>query len=908
MPDTRRTALGDSSTEKSGDAQPIAPIKTRHQPYQALLSSIDNQTSILTPNRRLSATLHKRCQTTKAANGETCWETPDILPAINWINRLWQSCISQSFDAFPHLLNASQKQILWESILRKSKENPLLLQITETASTIHSAWSLLKQWQISLDHPALTSSEDYASMKKWGDTFQAICQQRHWIDDASIIDILIICIEQKNIVLPKRLILTGFTDYSPQMTALLEACQKQGTQVIYYEPQACEYHQISRCQLDNIEAELITIARWAKAILDQHPDVTIGCVVPTLDEVRDKAEQIFSQIFMPPGTTTQYEHTPFNISAGKPIAHYPVIQAALNLLTLVKPAIPINTFNQILTTPFIGEAEQERVKRAKVDTLLRKANVMTVELNQFAFHQHCPQLAKRLTQFLTLLNECKPYQTHHEWVLFISHALETLGWPGERSINSEEYQAIQRWLALLVEFRQLDQVSTPISISEAIDRLNQLASKSFYQPQTPDAPIQILGLLEAAALPFDYLWVSGMDDISWPPAPKPNPFIPKQLQREQQMPHATAERELTFCTRIMSQFSRTSGTLIYSHAARNEKVELQASPLIQTIPLINASMLPLSPHESLWEKLYHQKDNEIVIDIQGPAVTSNKSIGGTRLIQSQAICPFKAFAEHRLHARDIETPLTGLRPKDRGNIIHQIMESIWLHLQDQASLLVLTDEELASLIHDTITQALQSELNSRSAYHHYTQLEHQRLHKLIWQWMQLEKARNNFKVTAHEKQTEIHLDQLTFTCKVDRIDQLDDQRCMIIDYKTGKNNHYKFWFGDRPEEPQLPIYTLGNPDIAAVAYAQINTSDLAFIGIGDEVDIDGISPLNKIKLADKKSWAEQLDAWNTILTQLANDFAAGKAMVDPKDAVKSCEYCSLKPLCRIHEENPSYAA
>lgn len=928
LPHSHRAAASDASATDCSKDQTVTP-------YHALLDAIDAHTTVLTPNRRLAATLHKLLQAKHAKDGLTCWQTPDILPAMSWINRLWQTYTSQSFDSLPHLLSSSQEQILWESILRQSKENPLLLQITETASTVHSAWSLLKQWQIKLDHPALSSSDDYASMKKWAETFNAICQQRHWIDSASIPDLLMVYVAQGKIILPKRIILAGFTDHSPQMTALLTACEQQGVHIVHYVPPEAAEHSVKRCQLNDREDEIIAIARWAKAIHDLQPAATIGCVIPTLDEVRDTAQQLFTEVFIPPGSDTPIERIPFNISAGKPISHYPVIQAALTLLTLVKPSIPIDTFNQILTTPFIGEAEQERVKRANLDSQLRKSNVITISLKQILntchpehsegssskdeilrcsqndniLHKYCPQLAKRLSAYLDLLEACKPYQTHAEWVTFISTALEALGWPGERSINSEEYQAIQRWLSLLLEYRQFDQVSTPISISDAIDRLQQLASKSFYQPQTPDAPIQILGLLEAAALPFDYLWVSGMDDVSWPPAPKPNPFLPKQLQRERHMPHATAERELTFCTRVMSQFIQTSGSLIYSHAAKNEKVELQASPLIRSFPLLEGKNLALAPHISPWDQLHQLKTYEVLTDVEGPAIPDNaKSIGGVKIIQNQAVCPFKAFAEHRLHARDIETPEPGLRAKDRGNMIHQIMETLWGQLINQQALLSLSDDALREMIDAAILQALQSDSNSRAVFQHYTQLERRRLQKLIWQWMQLEKLRNHFTVAAQEQTADVKLDQLSFTCKIDRIDQLDDQRHVIIDYKTGKNNDYKRWFGDRPEEPQLPIYALSNEHVAAIAYAQINTAESELIGIGDAgIDIKGVKSIAEIKLADGKSWQDQINDWKTILSRLANDFVSGRAVVDPKDPVKSCEYCGLKPLCRINEENPHAA-
>jgi hypothetical protein len=39
--------------------------------------------------------------------------------------------------------------------------------------------------------------------------------------------------------------------------------------------------------------------------------------------------------------------------------------------------------------------------------------------------------------------------------------------------------------------------------------------------------------------------------------------------------------------------------------------------------------------------------------------------------------------------------------------------------------------------------------------------------------------------------------------------------------------------------------------------------------------------------------------WRTVLTTLAEDFAAGRADVDPKNIAVNCKGCAQRPLCRI---------
>src|SRR5690606_26645528 len=104
------------------------------------------------------------------------------------------------------------------------------------------------------------------------------------------------------------------------------------------------------------------------------------------------------------------------------------------------------------------------------------------------------------------------------------------------------------------------------------------------------------------------------------------------------------------------------------------------------------------------------------------------------------LCPFKAFAELRLHAGKIDPPTLGLRPKDRGDIVHIAMEKIWLELKDHEVLIKLSADGLHALIKEAISQAM-AEIVTEAKNQRYLELESQRLQKLLIDWFELEKAR-----------------------------------------------------------------------------------------------------------------------------------------------------------------------
>lgn len=887
--------------------------------YLNLLKQITPHTTVLTPNRRLSAKLHQLYQTHQAKGPQQAWFTTDILPLSSWIQRLWQDLTSKTLTSTSLLLNSAQELFIWENILLSSKNHEQLLQLSETADIARSAWGLLKQWQISIHHPIFESADDYLAFQHWAIQFENKCHENHWIDHASLpdrIDERLLSEEKIN-----PLILVGFTEISPQLNALFTRLKQRGSTINHYAI-SCNQASCHRLRLDDQENEILNMARFAKETLAKNNAVSIGCVVPALDKMRDRVMQLFSEVFADENTYTIAHHThPFNISAGKSLLHYPIIKTALQLLALYKHTIPIETMSYLLASPFLGEAEKERIKRARVDSLLRQANLNSIDLTLFthpntldtttpyqkslSFTEKCPSLAKRFREFLGQVKEQQKIASYSQWATLFCEWLKILGWPGERSLHSDDYQVVDRWLTLLNEYTTLDQIHPPVPLHQAVNTLQKMASKTIFQPKTPEASIQVLGVLEAASLPFDYVWIASMDDLSWPPQPKPNPLIPKTLQRERQMPHATAERELLFCHTLIKQFKQSAKHIIFSHAEKIEELELQASPLIRDIPDIHLNDLNLPPYQLPSERIYASRQIDLIIDDSAPSLSSHEVVrGGVSVIKQQALCPFKAYAEWRLHAHELESPLPGLRAKDRGTILHKTLEILWNTLQDHATLSCLTENELHELIQTSIQSAMIALPHSHQATSQYIFLEKQRLNKLIWDWLQIEKRRTPFKVMTNEKSTQISLNQLTLSIRIDRVDELEDGKKLIIDYKTGKNNDINTWFSERPEEPQLPLYSLLDTDnTMGITFAQLSIGEQGFKGVSRyALDINGIKLISEIKKATALSWEEQLEQWNSVLTKLGNDFYSGIAHVDPKDPATTCLWCALKPLCRINDE------
>ncbi|MEE4217103.1 MAG: PD-(D/E)XK nuclease family protein, partial [Xanthomonadales bacterium] len=187
-------------------------------------------------------------------------------------------------------------------------------------------------------------------------------------------------------------------------------------------------------------------------------------------------------------------------------------------------------------------------------------------------------------------------------------------------------------------------------------------------------------------------------------------------------------------------------------------------------------------------------------------------------------------------------------------------------------------------------------------------VEASRLNRLVWKYLELEKTRQPFVVEGFEREILHDIEGQTIRLVIDRIDRLAGGGKAIIDYKTGRVDPGK-WFGDRPEDPQLPLYAISAdaaPD--ALVFAVIRDDECVYKGVvrNDRL-LPGLPPRrggNAQLLSDAgENLPETTARWRTVLHRLMADFLAGQSAVDPKDGTATCKnsYCELHSLCRIAE-------
>ncbi len=861
---------------------------------------------IITVNRRLAREMSEQYSDQKIAAGQQVWETPEILPWSSWLNSLWRQTLNTPSENPPFLLlNKLQARAIWEAILRASEAANGLLQIGETTRAAMEAWRLIHEYDLNLKEvKALFSDQnvDTRTFYEWASAYQQKLKENNWIDQALMPVKLFEQFEADQLSIPEQVLMAGFDELTPQQIRLINLLMSKKCSVLTHQPES-KSAKVSQLTCKDFEHELQFSAARARYLLEQNPQATVGIVVPDLHKRKIQIQAVFEDILIPdrifPGSETT---SPFNISLGDSLTSFAVIKTALQILTAANERLSLEELSRLIRSPFIGGSESELSKRSLLDAQLRQfgddsigLSLVIREASDEESNRYCPLLVEALQKLQAVAEEADLTKNRSivEWVELFDMILESMAWPGERQVSSVEYQTIESWRSAREQCVSLDMVSKQMKYSSALQHLRKTASEQTFQAEGSDVPIQILGVLEAAGLEFDHMMVLGMTDEQWPAKPAPNPFLPLQLQRQKKMTHATAEVELQSARVMTDRLLESAPEIIFMYPNQQADQALRPSPLIKDFPKIEIEDIAISPVVDLRQKIMKESSLEKLIDSKAKPLPDNVVWnGGVGIFKDQAACPFRAFVRHRLRSHPLGMAESGLNPAERGSLVHDALEILWKALQTHDRLIKISPERLREVIRSSVEVALK-EFHSGKTVLQETQfqsLEIDRLEKLLTEWLDVERQREPFSVIACEEEMELHLGGISVKTRVDRIDQLEGGELALIDYKTGDVST-KSWEGERPDEPQLPVYAVGMRETPkAILFAKVKKGEQTFVGLSDDLNIGKI----------QENWNEMILVWRENLEKLAGEFVHGNALVDPKDS-STCQYCTYQSLCRIDE-------
>ncbi|MBB3059951.1 PD-(D/E)XK nuclease family protein [Microbulbifer rhizosphaerae] len=890
-------------------------------PLLEILAQLPPGGLLLTPTNRL----RNRCQQVYGAQqaAGSCWAPPPVESLQGWLEKCWFRLQQRNWQlALRQVLNREQRQLLWQRALDQSLDRQLL-NSQQLCRDADSALSQLMQWRLLSDFDTLDDTlppllEQFALARgdfplfDMIDAFQAQLRSHNAITQDQRDQLIARAFREGVLLRVPQLALAGFAQISPLAEEIVTLAAEQVTRCDSPEAKP----QITCAPCVDLEDELLQAARWAADKLRQNPGAGLGIVVNNLGQCRAQVENIFARVLEPQWLNPdQPRYTlPFNFSAGTPLAQTPVGAAAMQLLELLRDQWDYAQLKNILFSPFWGTTDELHLRSAlfrqlqklelwQIDgvTLRYRAEKIAGELSP---ESPLPKQLEKVADFARRWQRA-PAEI---WAQRFSQTLETLGWPGPRNPDSQEYQQLTQWEGALEELAALSTFAGALTLNQALQQLNQIANRTPFQAETRDSPVQILGVLEAGGLAFDHLRLVGFGQQQWPPPPSPNPLLPMPWQKHWQMPRASAERELELARQITRDLLGAAADITVSFAREEDGVQQQLSSLFGQLPqaaTVNGDSL---------ESFYHQLESaaalEKIEDAQLPPLPAEERVrvrGGASVLKAQALCPLNAQLQYRLGAASYQAPALGLSAAERGNLVHQVLAHFWLSFPegraDAFSLHQLQGEERQLRIREAVENAIrEKQAQHRQLPAGFWQLEQQRLTRLLEQWLEVEETRPDFSVTRIEWEQPIELAGLGFHLRLDRLDQLPNGEQLVIDYKTGVPS-INDWLSERVREPQLPLYALMQTEARAIAFAQVRNGDSKFKGCGDIAEpIEGIKAVaDTQKESPFDNWEQLVDHWRLGLSQLAEEYREGYAALAFQRPADNFAQRDLWPLNRWPE-------
>ena len=833
---------------------------------------------VVSANLRLTRTLRTEFGEQQIAKGLHAWKSPEIYVWRHYLHELFDS--SANADSLPFRLNDQQCRVLWERCIREEVDASVV-NVASLGRLARDGWVRLNEWNLDPDVCAnAAAGQDQRIFARAVQRYREELQAKGWIDDATLPHLILTLVSKRQLTLPKRLTLVGFDRVTPQFKLILDAFEEGGTRIKIREAGPFQENLLYR--FDNADAELRAAGAWAASELASNSELRIAVVVSGLESVAANTGRLLREGLAP---GWQYggraRAAAVNVSYGRKLSDFPAIHSALIALRWIVSDIPGSDVGVLLRSPFIGVGPAHG--RSRLELLLRdwpdrhwSADRLCNALGGRDESVDATDWLSRLARHGESRQSVSASRRPSEWARNIDEILKALNWPGDGTLNSDDFQLINRWRELLNEFAQLEVVAPRMSAVTAVARIAAMANETLFQAEVEGSVLTVLGPLEAAGMQFDRLWVAGLAADDWPPQGRPSPLLSRELQLQHNMPDSDPQDTADYARRILNRLRASAATCYLSYAATLADREQLPTALVSDLSEVD------SPDDPGWhaQSLLSRVGLQHVADPAPPLLTDEVISGGAATINRQMSEPFSAFVFGRLGVRWMQGFTAGIAPNIRGNLVHNALFDLYAHKPSQADILDWDEAQVRNRIANAVDRAFAiHERYADGVLRQLFNLERRRTKLLLAAVLAIDRGREAFKVGTVERAVEGSIGPLTISLRCDRIDELENSDIVILDYKTGSRK--KFLSSGEPGDMQLVVYAcMTDRRVSGLGLFNV---DSKFTGI------DGAGPA----LGDYPNWQNELDDWKNLVIDAANEIATGDVRINLRLPERDARHLNL---------------
>lgn len=848
--------------------------------YDWLGDALGDSATVVTANRRLARLLLAEYSAQQVAKGVIAWPTPRICAWQDWLHDLFELAPP---DTLPTRINMHHSQWLWERSLRREFDDSMT-GVSHLVRLSRDAWQKLADWQVDIRELARAAqSADQRLFASVAGRYVATLEREGWVDDAGLAWLVPQLVEAGQVKPRGRITFAGFDREKPVRARLAAALAATGVRLDDAAmPQRAANVRL-QC-LEDVETELRVAGAWARRRLAANPAERIAIVATDLDRNAERSGQLVREGLVP---GWQYGDAALaamlNVSFGKRLTDYPAVSTALLVLSWLTRDLRSTEVAHLLRTPLLGQPPG--AGRSRLEMRLRRLpdrawspSMITGALGGRETADDAADWLSRVAKLTQRRRSKAASGSPVDWAAYVDELLDEWQWPGPGSLDSADFQLVNRWRDLLNDLARLALVSPSLPLETALARLEVMAGETVFQPEAQGGSVALLGPLEAAGAEFDALWITGVSATNWPPSGNPSPLIGRRLQRERGMPDADPADTVAHSRRLLSGLCAAAGSVVCSYAAFVDDAEQAPSTLLApgSIAAVAADEDPGWHVARLVDRCARAQSDDRV-----PPVRPGETIaGGAYTLQCQMNDPSAAFIQGRLGAKAVEPQVTGLPASLKGSLIHDALHHLYVDCPSRGDIACWDRETREQRVADAVGHAIaRHERNADVPLQRLFALERARLQRLLEEFIDVDAARADFAIDAVERDITFRSGDIELELRVDRIDRLPGGDFAILDYKTGAEK--KFLQKGQPREIQLVAYSTAlQVPIGALALVNVDPRHITFDGVGTGYGTaDG--------------WAETLRAWQDQVHEACAMIARGDVRVNVAQSARDARTFNL---------------
>jgi len=838
---------------------------------------------------------------------------PKILTLDNWIANEYQECLMiETLQEF-YILNGIEEKIIWENIIindLKKRQEKKITDITNIAQKAINANRIISNHLIHEDE--IHENNSYRELSyfiEWRGEFKEECSKRKLVTKYDFINIFITLQQEKLIVVGKDILFIGLDKSIASYKKLYDELKKNNE--VSEDLSNKKLKAVTSFHaFQNYEHEISAVIEWVRE-KESKKQNNLLIMSPALEKFQIQLLNEIDRHIHPKIFLDLQTESILNTSLKRPLSAEPIIRAALICIKInerkllsIKELCDLLLFDNWVSDDSLKSKQYlaSQLKNTKKKYITTKNLLKLLEMNSSSDDEYS---FKNLSDIFKIVkNNQDEWLNDKEvssWNTLIFNFLEIIKFGKIYNLLPFEINNLELLLKVFNQINKSKVITKKLSLPEYIKQLEYYLENFVPNKINEESNIDIYGFHENPTKEYDAIWLMNMNDNFWPNHDEFNPFLSKKIQEKNNI-FNTFYHQKIYKNKI-DRLSKLSKELLISFSLKDNDISLSPSPWV--IKDFDIHQLDKTQSKSLI------KDNQHYIDDhQAPAIEINgdkKIRSGCKTIENQNKCPAWAFYANRLgcskYEEDEQYEITR---RSEGSIVHRTLEFFWDKCRTSDLLLSLDSNKLSQMIDDSVFRALDEfKSNHNELDDRLLSMQHKFLKKIIGNWLSEEKNRPAFSIHELEKTYEVKISNLKFNIRIDRIDIINKEKKLLIDYKTSKKPiSRRELFSESLTDLQLPIYACYTDikGLSGIAIGQINRDKVNLYGILTNNSDSITKQLNsKIDNPLIKDWDALIEIWKKRIEFIVGSYISGDASVKFNEKI-DFNYCDVLPLLRLAEK------